>query len=98
MNHNKHTLTEPYTFTKPLQVGSYTYNITNYILNRSSDIYITFLDPSNNILKHTNYTISGELFSKWGYNDNYIFDFIDSNMDYFFVGGDIVYPEVKNDG
>lgn len=55
-------------------------------------IYISFADETNMLQKQATIEISGELYKNWGSDDDYIFNFIDSNLDHFFLGKDLVIP------
>lgn len=90
MSVNSVTLEKPYTFTKTGEIHHYSISLSNYIFNTSADIFITFTDKDRRIVTTDSIRISGDLFKNWGSDDRYIYDLIESNMDHFILGKDLI--------
>lgn len=65
----------------PPMICGFNYTIQSLILSESAVFNVMLFDQFSNILKIDTITISGDDYTKWGNDDNYIVEFICKNFD-----------------
>ena len=74
-------LSKAYTLTKTYEITSYRYRITNINLFQSIHGIILFLNSEGNTVCENSFNIYQEDYVNWGTDDNFIFEWIEKNID-----------------
>lgn len=78
---NVHSLETPFSFVKTYKISSYSVITSNIILNESITFTVNFYDETGNYLLYAPVVLSGDAYNGWEGNDNYIFDYLDANLE-----------------
>ena len=75
-----YTLTTPSTNTTTKTISSFTINAVNVTPFSSCVCYINLLDASGNLLSNQFIDLSGNDYSSWGNNDQYLITYIEGKI------------------
>jgi hypothetical protein len=76
-------------YDNPPVICSFSYNVNSFILKTIISFNVILLDKNNKILKIELITLEGDDYTKWGYDDNYVINYICSKLH---LSQSVVYP------
>lgn len=74
------TLSNPIAITKVNHATHYHVSLCRFILHSSVDIVIMLYDDQNVVVKEVTRVLEGEEYSNWGFDDNYIENIVNEEL------------------